>query len=758
MATAGNESTGSPDSPDSSGGESISVTMRTASTKRVVTGGVILTIFDILGSLFFTLYTIAQSGLPPDEGGVLAVVTSFQAMLKYFAMLGFTGAGAKFISEYLERDKQEARKYGISAAKYNFLVIGLPIVGIAVILFIKKLFEGDNLSIQAFFILIFLMLVDRLRSCSDLYLLAYQRYDLYAISWGIPYGAMYTLAFILLPIYGPVAPLIAWLFGTIAMFLLSMFFVSKISEFPIRDMFSWRKEFGLFKKMFSFNFLYSLANLCFAMLTTTLLITMGSELGFLTQQETQALGVISTFSNILINVFGIVAGIQPAVSQAFSLKNKKLVKNYFLATVKFPLMMTVAVTTFFLVFGREMIEIFYDTNGDGRYAVIGLFIMIVLIPSYSMGAYASRWDNILAGIGRPETAIIPWFMGMGIALVGLVATWIWVPGGRYLVDNIIMIDQEGIMVPTNYGITLQFTVSLISMAAGLVVPGIWIISITIRVLGIKIPRRFITGPMASAFITAIIMLLLKFFIPLKQSLEQLTSRQVGGILYTIAMILLGVMIYLTILVLIGGFTIEDGRFWKSVVGTIPVVKNLLVPLFLYGRFLLKHVPQRMKTRPIKWITTTKRGDMERDSEFTITDDFNQSVGEALHAGKEITFSVFMKGINQKYYHLLVIPKIDMKVLSKAIVYKESIETDLSIPMTFVVPDTLESGYHELYIDVEMYTQPREDINMNILTSRKKFWTYFDFRFKWWDEIIKYITIEDTQTDQETNPANRFNVP
>ncbi|MHA1683064.1 MAG: hypothetical protein ACTSUE_19150 [Promethearchaeota archaeon] len=718
--------------------DSLSKVMNTASTKRVVTGGFILTTVDILGSVFFMMYTIAVSGLSPEVGGILTVVVSFQAMLKYFAMLGFTGAGAKFISEYLERDKEEARKYGISAAKYNFLVVGLPIVTFSVILYFFKRMEGDPLTNQAFLVLIFLMLVDRLRSCSDLYLLAYQRYDLYAIAWGIPYGAMYIGAIFLMKL-GPLGPLLAWLIGYLAMFLLSMTCVSKISDFPVRDMFSWHKDYGLFKKMFSFNFLYSLANLCFAMLTTTMFIAAGDSLGILTPQDVQALGVISTFSNILINVFGIVAGIQPAVSQAFALKNRKMVKNYFLTTVKFPLMMTIAVTTFFIIFGQEMIEIFYNTRGDGRYSVIGIFIMVTLIPSYSIGAYASRWDNILAGIGRPETAVIPWFVGMVVAILGIILTWLYVPQGLYLLNNEITINIEGVPTLVNYGITAQFTSGMVSMVAGLVIPGVWIMKITVKVLEINIPRRFLTGPLGAAVLTSIILVPIKMFIPFKTFLENVFSSQVGGIVYTLIMIIGGVLIYLTILILLGGFTKEDGRFWMSVVGTIAIVKFFLFPVFLWGKFWLKRVPRRFQTDEIVWITTTNPEQMAKEMEFIIDDDFDENCGDSLDMGSDISFSIFLREIKQPFYNVIVTIKIDQEPVQDAEVYLDEITQDTKVNLKCRIPKEISSGHHELYINVEMYISKQEGLTFEKM-KKSRFRNYFDFRFKWWDEKIKYITI------------------
>jgi len=721
------------DEESSSKKESLSTVMKTTSTKRVVTGGVIYTVVDILGSIFFTIYTIAVGRISENEAAILTVVSTFQYMLKIFALLGFTGAGAKFIAEYLERDKKEARKYGISACKYNFLIFGLPIIGVAVLLFSSKANATANGESTAFLVLIFLVAIDRLKNSADTYLLAYQRYDLYAIAWGVPYGAMYLAAFGLMQVPGlvVVGPLLAWTIGELVNFIWAMYYVKKISDFPVRDLFAWRHEFKLFRKMFSFNFLYSLANLCFSLLTTTLLITLGDSLGILTNREIQALGVVSTFTNILINVFGIVAGIQPAIVQAFALKNKKLMENYFLASVKFPIMMSVAVITFFLIFGEEVITAFYTI----KLVVIGLVILAFLIPSYTFGSFASRYDNILAGIGRPETAIIPWFIGIGIAITGIVCTKNFVPLNVYIIPD--TIGPGGVTI---FGVTLSFLVSLGSTAIGLMVPGIWITWISFKVQNVKVPKAYLTKPVSAAIVAAIVFIMIKMFLPLRQIIEDLLTADVGGIVYTIIMIFSGVFLYLTLLVFFGGFTRQDGRFWRSVVGTIPVARALLIPIFAWGKFCLNRVPSRFRAEEYTWIMSTKKSDMEKDMEFTISDDFEQRYHNKIENGSPVEFVVKLNGIKTPFYHVIICPKVDMKRIENGIVYAEKIEADTEFGIKFDLPREISPGHHELYLDVEMYTRQQADINAENMGRRGWFENAFNFAYKWFDEKIRYITI------------------
>ncbi|MHA1793170.1 MAG: lipopolysaccharide biosynthesis protein [Promethearchaeota archaeon] len=701
--------------------ESLSRVMKTTSTKRVVTAGMILTILDILSSIFFTIYNmILDRSLTQDEKSILVTISAYLSMLKTFAMLGFVGAGAKFLSEYLERDKEEARKYGMSASKYNFLLTGVPIIGLSVVIYFFKATTNDPLTITAFFLLIIIVALDRLRTCPDIYLLAYQRYDLYAVSFHFSTGLMYTLAFILMPILGVLGPLISWIIGYSLMNVLSFFFMRKVSDFPARDVFSWRREHGFFTKMLKFNFLYSLANLCYALLTTTLFITMGDILGILTRDEIVALGLISTFSNILLNVFGIVAGIQPAISQAFALKNRKLMKNYFLASLKFPLIMSVAVITFFILFGEEMITIFFPKQD----VKLGLFIMSCLMPFYAIVAFASRYDNILAGIGRPETAIIPWFIGIFITLMGFILTSLTIPASA-----------------TVGFLSARFFTGMLSMIIGLAIPGISIVIISIKVLEIPIPRSFFTRTFITAVITAFIVLFIKIVFPLKAWLNSIFSDSVAGVIYTVLMVIIGVIIYLSVGIIFGVFTRTDGRFWKSVLHTIPGIKYLLIPLFSWSRFLLKHVPRALQVQEINWITTTTRDEMKKDMEFSIEDDFTSHYPNGtINKEKTVAFSITIAGIKQTFYNVLISIKIDMKPINEAIYYKDVMEQDTNIPISFNIPSKFEKGHHEMYISVEMYTKQVNRINEEKLRKKHKLWTYFDFNFKWRDEKIKYIML------------------
>ncbi len=420
---------------------------------------------------------------------------------------------------------------------------------------------------------------------------------------------------------------------------------------------------------------------------------------------------------------------------------------------------------FFILYAQEMITIFFSQ----RYIVIGLAIMVFLMPSYAFGSFASRYDNILAGVGRPETAIIPWFIGMGVALLGFLLTWLFVPDGQFLYSYPVSIYIDGVPTVVDYGITSSFLACLASMAVGLTIPGVWIVWISIKVLNVRIPSEYIVRPIVSAFITGITFYLIKIFVPFKEFLDVALSEDIGGIVFTVIMVISGVFVFLTLGTIIGAFTREDGRFWRSVVGTIPVARSFLSPVFKWGRYLVEHVPARFKTEDYPWITSTRREEMLKDAEFTIDDDFATRYPDGrlpmkLSTGPEIlqvdvALNLNFSGIKAPFYGVVITPKIDMHVLNDSIKTVPVIDANMVVPLHIVIPASalIDSkkyrrlqkvqgepsdlfhvlanaipAHHELYIDVEMYVGPP--------ASRKVRNSWFDFGFKWYDEKILFVTL------------------
>ncbi|MHA1732834.1 MAG: hypothetical protein ACTSU5_12885 [Promethearchaeota archaeon] len=705
------------------------------STKRIVTGGTLMTTMDVLSSLFFTVFMMQVSRASLEEASLVAVVDTFSAMLRIFATLGFVGAGAKFLAEYLARDKVEAEHYLISASKYNFIFTGFPVIAIAVVLYLVVPTTPKERG--AYFLLVVITVFDRLRSCPDIVLIGYQRYDLYSWAFFIPYALSYVAAMVTFPLFGAYGALASFAISRVAMLVLSLAFAKKISDFPLSSLFAWNKEFGLFRKMVSFNLLYSLANLAFSLLTTTLLITLGKVWGVLRPQEIVALYTLSTSSNILINVFEIVAPIQQSISEAHSLRNHELVVNYTMVCVKFPIVMSVAVITFLLVFPQEIISILFGS----RWTVIGVAVFATLPVAYMFGAFASRYDNILAGVGRPETVIVPWFIALGIAAIGL---WLgrFIPGDVYLVDNLLD-DGTGQLV--NYGISLRFLYCVAILNGCLLVAGIWIVRICLVVLNVKIPAGFVWKPLLSAGITAAILVLVTRVLGFRDwFLGAVGLGSVGEVSYLVVVVILGVILFVAIGCAFDVLNAQDGLFWKSVVGHMGPLRVLMKPVFWFGRQCLKLSIPRFRSEPIQWVLETDRETLERGMLFRLECSTLGVEGDTLEfvpgGGKKPRISGRVVGLKGEYHNFVAYLKLDHRKLPEASLYEDHVSGDVNFDFTLEdVPAGVKPGLHELYLCVEMYDRFRDDARADRML-RGGLWKYFDYRLRWYAEERFFLRV------------------
>jgi O-antigen/teichoic acid export membrane protein len=656
---------------------------KTPSSSRMVRGGTMMLTFDIIGSVFFSFYMMQLGRATTEDASLLAIIDTLGVMLRFFAYLGFTGAGSKFLSEYLTRDKDTARIYAKSAAKYNMWVTGFPLIITSIVIYFVA--PTNDIERLAYFCLMITIIFDRLTSNITIYVIGHNRYDLYAYAYYIPFAGMYISAMITYPIFGVAGPIVSFSIARIVIFFLMLIMMKKCSDFPISDLFDWKHDYGLFWKLFSFNFLYSLANLAFALLTSTLLITGGRFFGVLTPQEIVAIYTISTFSNMLMNLFSIVGPIMVSVSEASGMKNKKLVENYVHIALKFPILMVIAVLTFFILFGPEMIEIFYGP----RWITMGMLIMSCLMIAYCFGSFASKYDNILAGIGRPETVVIPWMVALVIALLGLIiATFL--PADVYLVDDIITYKGETL----NYGISIRFTFALIAASLGLFIGGLWIVKICLKVLGVKIPAHYIWKPVLVALITGVVVKLLLLVIPVRLWVDGLLGEFAGGIAFTVIMVLIGLIIFLTLAILMDVMNREDGKFWMSIIGGMGPAKKLITPLLIYIKFLLKHQIKRFKTPPKKWILATDKETLAKDSQFKVNvQPLTKGVtltksGVEIEKGQKLEFQIDLNKINVPLYNVIFYARIDFTKVPASLQYLEEVRSgeDVSVKLEFEIPE------------------------------------------------------------------------
>ncbi|MHA1340483.1 MAG: hypothetical protein ACTSRZ_09670 [Promethearchaeota archaeon] len=776
---------------------------KTPSSQRIVQGGSIMTLLDIIGSLGFTIYLmmLTQSEAIGDyEKDIIAVVDTLTLLLKYFAVLGFTGAGAKMMSEYLVRDKDQARLFGAAASKYNFLMTGVPLIAYSIYLALTKPTPGVPVELFAYICLVIMTIIDRLRSNINIYILAYKRYDLYAYAYYIPWGLQYIFAIFLMNSLGVYGVLGTFTVGNIVSFILVIIMFKKCSDFPLSDLFKWKKRYHLFKEMFSFNFLYALANLIFALVTTTLLISFGRGFNILNEREGIALYSITTLTNILINVFEIVVPIMVSISEAHSLKNPKLIKNYTMLCVKFPILVSVAVFMFYVVFGADVIESFFGA----RYIAMGVLILLCSVPSYIAGAFASRYDNIIAGIGRPEVVIIPWILTFLWSISGLFIAY-FIAADLYIYNfmQYVLIDHVNkIYGWVNYGISARFAVSLGISSISLIIGGIWITKICLKVLGVKIPRGFLLKPLIAAVASAAILIPLVKLIPLKIWIESIAGSFLGGYIYIMLTALLGIIIYGIFAVIFDVLNEEDGRFWKKTIESFgPLFAKLGGWAFIFGKKLLKLRIKKFVSEPIHWITKTDKEELIKDQLFKTkiipvdaiierinkskmqennlfekeNNDLNQNKSKSISSrvslepdtktnnfedseitaiavkdGDNLKFKIEISDLKRDLHEWIVYARLGFKKIDSSFKFigdikeNESKFLEISVPIksrsSSISPRKTKILEH-LEIIIECYEKPHKDITP-IKLYKKGFWTFFDYTIRWIDnqEFAVLITV------------------
>jgi O-antigen/teichoic acid export membrane protein len=687
------------------------------STERLIKGGIWYNIFDIIGSITNTIFVMVISRISIEQTAALAKIDTFRAFLLAFATLGFVGAGAKFFSEYLGRnDINQAKKYAIISIKYNFIFTGIPAVIVASILVL--IIPTNEVELYGFILLIFIVLFDRIRSCFDIILLGYQRYDLWSIAYFLPYCIGWLMGAVLVGPYGVLGAVISFLFASIGSCILSFIFTKKILPFPIQDLFQWKIKEKLLGKILRFNLLFSLANLAYSLLISSLLITETSILGTFGDLEVSTYYVVTGYLTLYIGIFGIVNPVNQAISEAHAMRNVNLIDNYVKTVVKFPILMAVPVTAVLLVMGGDIIEAF---NG-AKYVNIGTFFILVFLPGYAFGSFAAKYDNILAGIGRPECPMVPWIVGLLIASGGIFTT-IWIPQDSYPFPNLFP------------DVSLRFAVSIFSLTIGMFVAGIWIVIITFKVFEVKVPREYITRPFIVSIIVGGLYLLVKTVWDIKSSFLNVTGPFIGNFLYISVVILVLVLIFIPLLVLFGGVSKEDAKFLLKIVGVDTNVPKILKPLIKLGQFCFKH--QIWPAEETHWITKSEKIEIIEEELFSLD---VSTESETIYS-----FNCNLQNGKQPLYQILSFLKINGKTVPESQVFhntilaKELLKIDISVE-TKEVHEFLENMGIEDTVNcqfcVECYSRNYNHSNEDPIDFQQNYlkrWKAFDYRLRWYFE-------------------------
>lgn len=623
------------------------------STERLVVGGAWWALLDLVGSLFAFVMAMILSRLDPSESALFNDVNAYQLFFLSFSAIGFTGSGGKFVAEYIGRkDFNGARENASAASKYNFLFTGFPIIIFSIILTLRFNPILQSREFSCYFLLIIYITFDRLRSCIDVYLLGFQRYDLFSFAymsthiWG-------NLFAVFLISSGAFWGFFAYTMASVLSFPLSIYGFKKIMkqnnlDWSFKEAFDWRpKSKQMFLKMFKFNILFAVANMIYSLMISSLFITTGEVFNIFRDVERLSYGLITGFSSFYYGIFGLVNPITQAISEAHAMRNKSLVHNYFLCVIRFPLLFGIVVTGFFIFCGQELIEVFYAD----KWVLMGLFLFVVLFPGYALASFASKYDNMLAGVGRPDVPMKPWIIGFSVALIGILSC-ILIPD-EFLTNNpsyIILENIGGTPTLMNYNLTYRFIIGISFLALGMFIAGLWIIIITFKVFNIKFNKSFLTRP----FLAVICAIMIFSVLNLLFDLQTLINVKM---VYFIVKTLFLLILFIFFLFVYGGISIYDARFIGSIIKNFPLGKNILKigrPVFR----LLKKVEIK-EPENIIWITNSNV-DRQLDEQI-------YSVSLNLDRDKKI-IEVNMNSFKEELFDILVYLKINDEIEHETIHY------------------------------------------------------------------------------------------
>lgn len=682
------------------------------STERLVTGGAWWSIFDFVGSTMALLMSITLSNLGEFQRALFVDVNAYQLFFRSFAALGFVGAGGKFIAEYIGRGDMKAAKESASAAsKYNFLFTGLPTVMFAVILMFR--FDPVTQSDQfgCYLLLVIYILFDRLRSCVDIFNIGFQRYDIFSLTYMTTHIWGNLLAFVLIR-YGAFWGFFGFAITSILSFPLSLLGFKKVAkdaglDWGVSTVFDWgNKGIALFKKLFKFNILFAIANVIFSLMISSLFITLGEMLGHMSYDERTAYGLIVNFASLYYGIFGLVAPVTNAISEAYGMRNPKLVKNYFLCVVKFPLLMAIAVTGGFIYFGSDLISVFYGSEWVG----MGMFMFIFLFPGYALGSFASKYDNMLAGIGRPDVPIIPWFIGFSIAVGGIFLSSV-LPQDLYMFSGMLS------------DVSIRFAFSIVSLSLGLFIAGFWIIRNTLKVFNLKLPKNYVLKPLFSIGLSIIIYFVMDLLLNFQDWLISILSNVLDPFLAEginlVLKIVIILLFFIIFLIISGGLSLNDARFLKSVIKNIPggiAVITIGSPIFK-GILKLK-IGESDKTQ---WLGTQNIGGVSDLQLFKVDLELSDNVSV-----------MKIHDVESDLFDTVAYVKLNDVLIEKSIRINRHIPEDESVKIRYELNDLIgkDETHNKVQFFFDAYDRYSTDLPAKNLINRKIRIKDLDYRMRW----------------------------
>ena len=470
--------------------------------------------------------------LGPDVYGIFAATLPFQGVFQILSAGGLPPAIAKFVSQYNALDEKDmARQVILTALKY--MMISGILFGLFMFFsagWIATMFHKPEATIpfQAVaFITPFSVIVGAFRgSFQGVYKMEY-----IVVSRAVEQIVMIIMAIILVSIgFYAAGAVLGTGFGFLASAIISLILFKKYiwTLFPEPVIkFSFMDELKILKMLIIFSMpvaITALSEMTIYDMSTWVIFY------FMTSNFNAYYTNASAMARLpLIISLSVAAVILPATSEASSLKDKKLLRNYITQSYRYVILIILPICVGIAIFAQPLLSrLFGPAYAPGAQA---LSILIIGMTFYTLFMVSS---SIMQGIGRPRIPMIILIMGTVINL-GL---------------NIFMVPLYGIV-----GAAIATTIATFLIMAAV----LWQ---TFRITKVKLPYL----DFAKIGVASAIMGLPLFLLP-QTYLGLYIAVIISPIIFTIAF------------ALIGGFTKRDVRVlrkYKKKLGPLAGATEILV--------------------------------------------------------------------------------------------------------------------------------------------------------------------------------------
>lgn len=688
---------------DSTNGHEKSVWEKPTTTK-LLTGGT----FTFLIALFsagavFGLNIMFGRLLTKPEYGIYSYVDKAKMFFRTFTEFGFGRAGGKFIAEYLVRDDAEARKYGIEAAKYTFLLSCIPsVVAGIILLFVFTETEGPAYFAPLLF-MVAIILFDRLREITDVYLSGYQRYDVLTLSQSLPFILALPFGYFLAMRFKVAGAAASLAISDILAYIAAIYFVSRISHWPVGDMFSWKRNYGLFRKIIVFILPFAVSGVTFGLLNGTLLLVLLRTFKFLNDEQMGSMNAGYNIATAMMFMFMIVQPILQATSEAHAMRSRKLIDQFFKATLKFPIILGFASMTFFFVLANDLLGLMGEQYTHGLEGNI----LRLFCPFLFMIGAAMTFTFIISGIGKPQLTAVPWLAGLIVSIPGAVI---------------------GVGIDTYYG-------PIIGNGIGVIITFLWITYLTVRTIGAPVPSGFVTRPLISSVVTGTISFLM--YHPLKDFFHASLGPGMGQLTFCILMMAFIYCFSTIVLCFLGGIDDNDLGLAASVaqsLGPIGAAFNFLIKLFLAAGKLNPFWHKAVASTRVDWVADVSEDEIKALSAMTAEVDLGAS---SFHTGQNVKARIYVRTA-RPLHEVVITAKVGYIACPQKLFIRE-IEESAEATLEFTIPPHARRGKDEITVRFEMNEKPTGKSEQQL--THPGLAALFDYRMKWIHEDIQHVEIK-----------------